>query len=252
MIYSIFKKEMKLFIVTPMFMIIVPSFVALCNFSFYLSVLDYLKLTTAPDQTVMGLHVWDFIFPSLFSKILYIFSIVIPVLTMRMVAEEKKTYTFDLMMSLPIKPFQYIWGKYLASLSFSFILLALTIICPLSLMPYTNIEWLPIIISYFGLFLYTSFYTAVGIYFSTLTSNQFIAGVATFGFSISSAVLAWLAYLSPAGLEKILAKLMLFRHVTSFFDGYIYISDCTLFISGAALFIYLAQRKVFIEYPTNF
>ncbi|MBU0650395.1 ABC transporter permease, partial [bacterium] len=205
----------------------------------------------SPEMHVSGIKAYEYIFSNLFSKIYFIFSLVIPLLTMRLVAEEKRAHTHELMMSLPISPLQYILGKYLAALCFSYILLLLTLICPLILMPFAKVEWGLLLISYLGLFLYILLYTAVGTYFSTLTSNQFIACIATMGFSLSFMILGWLAYISPVEIEKILAALLIFNHVSTFYDGYVYLADVTLFISATFLFLYLAQRKVLIEYPVN-
>ncbi len=251
MIISILKKEIKLYFVTPMAMIIFPAFLGLCCFFLYNTMIDYMKLTTNPEMHVAGLTTYEYIFSNLYSKIYLIFSLVIPLLTMRLVAEEKRVHTYELMMSLPISPLQYILGKYLAALCFSCILLALTLICPLILMPFAGMEWGLLLISYLGLFLYILLYTAVGTYFSTLTSNQFIACIATIGFSFAFMVLGWLAYISPVEIEKILSALLIFNHLSAFYEGYVYLADVTLFISATLLFLYLAQRKVLIEYPAN-
>lgn len=251
MIWAIFKKELKQYFITPISMALLPAFCAYCNFQLYSGMLDYMKLTTAPERKTAGFEIWDFIAPTLFSNIHFVLSLIIPILTMRLVAEERKTHTFDLMISLPIKPFQYIFGKYLAALSFSTILLCLTMICPLALSFYTQIDWISVSIIVLGLFFYCMFYIAAGVFFSTITSNQFIAGILTIGFSFSFAVIGWLAYISPPEIEKILNALLINTHVKSFFEGYIFSSDITLFLSVTALFLYLAQRRVIVEYPSN-
>lgn len=249
MVRIIFAREFKSLFTTPIALIVITAYLAISGFFIYTQTVDYISLTTTTSyrSAIQGLTIMNNLFSPFYNKIYMIFSFLVPILTMRTFAEERRTKTYELMMSLPVSSFQFVMGKYLACLAFSLILLAVSAIYPLALSPFLNVSLIELMGSYIGLFLYIAFYTAVGIYFSTLTSNQIIAVLACYGFSVSFFIIDWLAYISPSYLEPILAALLLNKHMGSFFDGYVYLADVTLFISFTIVFIVLAKRRVFFE-----
>ena len=117
----------------------------------------------------------------------------IPMITMRLFAEEKRTGTIELLATSPVRDIEVILGKWLAAVALYACMLLLTALNFAFLFRYGHPDWKPLVIGYLGLLLQAGALLAIGTFISTLTKNQIIAGGATFGVCLMLWVLEWVS-----------------------------------------------------------
>jgi ABC-2 type transport system permease protein len=123
----------------------------------------------------------EYVIRPLLSNVSVIGLFFIPMITMRLFAEEKRMGTIELLATSPIRDMEVIIGKWLAALILYAVMMLFTAINFAFLFKYGNPDWKPLAIGYLGLLLQAGGLLAVGTFISTLTKNQIIAGAATFG-----------------------------------------------------------------------
>jgi ABC-2 type transport system permease protein len=171
---------------------------------------------------------------------------VVPALTMRVVAEERRAHTWDLLLTTPLTVGGILWGKYLAIVAVIATLLAPTAVYPALLHAYGSIDPAPALLGYFGLLLLASAVAAIGVFTSALTENQVVAAIMGFG-------LALLFYLAAeraatmsdgAAAKEVLRYLSLVSHVTGFIEGRLDTRDLVYYASVIWLPLFLAARAL--------
>jgi ABC-2 type transport system permease protein len=168
-------------------------------------------------------------------------------LTMRLIAEEKKNRTYELLMTSPITSTEIVVGKFLSAFAVLSILIGLTFLYPLlvGLVGSGNFEWAPIFTGYLGLLLMAGSFAAIGLFSSSLTENQVIAAVVTFGILLLLWIINWAASnLADGSLREIIAYLSITTHLTSFTKGLIEIRDVVYYLSLILFANLLAHRMV--------
>lgn len=180
----------------------------------------------------------------MFGNIATILILILPLLTMRLISDERKTGTAELLFTYPISDWDAIVGKYLATLSVFAVMLVLTVLYPLLLVKHANPEPGPIITGYLGLLLIGAAYIAMGLFFSSLTDNQMVAGVMTFGCGLLFLIASWLTpFVSPTA-AAILNQLSILDHFESFSMGVLDSNDVIYYLSFSAFFLFLTSRML--------
>lgn len=233
--YAVFKRELFSFL---------NSMVAYITIGIFLLV-SGLLLWFFPDTSIL-----DYGYAELggfFSLVPYFFMFLIPAITMRSFAEERREGTFELLITRPIQIWQIIVAKYLASLVLVLFALVPTLVYYYSIsklgFPEGNIDSGAVIGSYIGLFLLGAAFTSIGIFSSALTKNQVIAFVisaalsafAFLGFDYSSQLAAL------QSIENIVRNLGINQHYTSISRGVLDTRDLIYFISFSAVFLWLTK-----------
>jgi ABC-2 type transport system permease protein len=208
--------------------------------------------------TVLGLFLW--VFPdtsildygyagldSLFNTVPYLFMFLIPAITMRTLAEEKKEGTFELLATKPLTDWDIILGKYLAAVTLVLFALIPTLIYYISVYQLGatvgNIDSGAVIGSYIGLFLLGAAFVAIGVFSSSLTKNQIIAfAIAVFlcfitfsGFDSASQILSF------QSIDSILINLGINAHYQSISRGVLDTRDLIYFLSFIAIFLVITK-----------
>jgi len=166
------------------------------------------------------------------------------VLTMRLLAEEKKMGTWELLLTAPVRDSEVVLGKFLGSLGILLSMLALTLYYPLLLVWFGDPDIGPIVTSYIGLILLGSSAMAVGLFASSVTSNQIVAAV------ISGAILFALWFvgsavaLVPANIGELLAYVSLMHNFGDFTVGIIDTRAIIYYLSIIALFLFFTIRSI--------
>ncbi|TCD11106.1 gliding motility-associated ABC transporter permease subunit GldF [Pedobacter frigidisoli] len=229
--YAVFKRELFSFL---------SSMVAYITIGIFLLV-SGLLLWFFPDTSILDYGYAEL--SGFFSLVPYLFMFLIPAITMRSFAEERREGTYELLITRPIKLWQIIAAKYFASLVLVLFALIPTLIYYYSIsklgFPEGNIDAGAVIGSYIGLFLLGASFTAIGIFASSLTKNQVIAFVisaglcafAFLGFDYSSQVIALQQY------ESSITNLGINQHYTSISRGVLDTRDLIYFISFTMLFL---------------
>ncbi len=220
------------------------SLVAYITIGVFLLVLS-LFLWVFPDTSVLeyGYASLD----SLFNTVPYLFMFLIPAITMRTFAEEKKEGTFELLATRPLADWQIILGKYFASLTLVLFSLLPTLVYYLSVYQLGavigNIDSGAVIGSYIGLFLLGATFVAIGIFSSSLTKNQIIAfTIAIFlSFFAFSGFDSMSQVLSLQKFDSVLINLGINEHYQSISRGLLDSRDLVYFLSVIAIFLLITK-----------
>lgn len=210
-------------------------------FRFY-TVLSYQAARN--PQFTRDLNLMEGIMRPLFNNISIILLLVLPLLTMRLLAEERKQGTFELLLTYPVRDGQVIAGKYLASLTTFAVMIGATLLYPLFLETLAEPEWGPILVGYLGLFLVGCTFVSMGIFFSSLTNSQLAAGVLTFGLSLFFLIIGWAAPFVGPKSSKIIAQFSLLQHFSSFSKGVIDTQDVSYYLFLMVFFLFLTVRSL--------
>lgn len=180
----------------------------------------------------------------LFSNMIFVLLIVAPALTMRLLAEEQRLGTIELLLTAPVHDWQVVLGKFLGSLIlFVTMLLAPTLYYVLILQVFGPPDYGPILTGYLGFVLIGAAYLAVGVFGSSLTQNQIIA----FFIGLVILLLLWIAdaasgIFGPGAFSDALTYIALPRHFNDLFRGIVDTSDIIYAFSVVAIFLFLATQ----------
>lgn len=184
-----------------------------------------------------------FFAPSLFSPSALL-AVIVPAITMRLVAEERKTGTIELLMTLPVRDIEVILGKFLGAVVLVYVALAPTILFPITVSLLGPLDWGPVISGYLGLILFVAALTALGLLCSTLTENQIIAFIISVSVSLALYFVYGLQVLMPPALGSLIEFISVGYHLENLARGVIDSRDVLYYLTltGGALF--LAERAL--------
>jgi ABC-2 type transport system permease protein len=246
-IWAIFKKEIKTYFTSPIAYVVITVFLVLIGFFFYSLIwwFNSQSLQMAQNQYYyQQLNINQMVYSPLFQNMSIILLLMIPLLTMRLFSEEKKINTDELLYTCPISINQIILGKYFASLFVLLAMLLLTGILSIFTFAYGNPELVPILNGYLGLFLMGAAFIAVGIFFSSLTENQIVAAVLTFGTLLLFWILNWASY-SAGGIWKgVLNYLSFIQHFDDMTRGILDTTDLVYYLSFIFLGLFLTHSVI--------
>ncbi len=155
-VWPIFKKEMRLYFTSPVAWVIITMFLLIAGYFFY-SIFAFYTLASMQSamnpQMARELNVTDSVLRPLFSNVSVILLLLMPLITMRLFAEERRSGTIELLLTYPVRDGAVLIGKYLAALALYAIMLALTLLYPGILFYFTRVEWGPLLTGYLGLLL---------------------------------------------------------------------------------------------------
>ena len=170
--------------------------------------------------------------------------LVVPVITMRLIAEERKSGTLELLLTAPVRESHIVLAKYVATMAVVGAMIALTGVYALVLGLYGTPEWGPIYGGYLGLALLASTLVSLGLVVSALTTNQVVAAIVTIGVSFLLWTIDTLAGMLPDAIERVLISLSLLARLTPFATGAMYVSDLGFFLTTTLLALFVATRAL--------
>ena len=180
----------------------------------------------------------------IFFQMFVLFMLTVPLITMRLLAEERKLRTIEVLLTSPVTELDIVLAKFVASMSLIVILLMLSGSYAVVLAIYGDPDWGPIYSGYLGLLLLGAALVGVGLLASALTANQMIAALV----SLSLFLLLWIidsfGYLLPSPFDALAVNLSLSVHFKSFAVGSVYLSDVGFFLSTTLLMLLLAVRAL--------
>jgi ABC-2 type transport system permease protein len=246
-IWPIFKKEMRLYFTSPVAWVVFTIFLVIAGYFFY-SIFAF--FTLASMQSAMNpamardLNVTDSVMRPLFSNISVILLLLMPVVTMRLFAEERRSGTIELLLTYPVRDGAVLAGKYLAALVLYAIMIALTLLYPAIVVYFARLEWGPVVTGYLGLLLMGATFIAVGVFASSLTENQIVAALTTFGVLLIFWVLGWSADYAGGAVGRVLQFLSILEHNESFAKGVMETKDVLYYVNFIALALFLTLRSL--------
>jgi len=246
-ILAIWQREMKSYFVSPIAYVVLTIFLLICGGFFFADFSGFVQYTISQAQMGQAAQPIDVpreVIQRLFGTMTVILIFIIPMLTMGLFSEEKKRGTIELLLTTPVGNFQAMIGKYLASLTFLLILIASSWLTVSPLFIYGKPDWRPILAGYLGLFLYGAALLALGLFISTLTENQIVAVILTFGLILA----LWIVpafFPSTIGVPKDVASyLSIVSHLDDFIKGVIDTSHVIYYVTFAFVGLFLSYRSL--------
>jgi ABC-2 type transport system permease protein len=182
--------------------------------------------------------------PMLEGILMVLLLFLLPLLSMRLYAEEKRSGTMELLLTSPLTDLQIILGKFLGAMVLYSILVAITFLYIGYLFLHGNPNAMPLLAEVLGLLLYGGALLALGMWFSTFTKNQIIAGVISMVVLLILYILDWVRVYSTGAVGKVFAYLSLSTHNDNFAKGVIDLKDMVFYVSVIVIGIFLTARSV--------
>ncbi|MFQ6091930.1 MAG: ABC transporter permease [bacterium] len=227
-IYPNFKKEVRTYFNSPIAYIVLTVFLLISGYFFA----SPLFLNNQADlRTAFGVIPFIFIF-------------FVPAITMRLLAEEKKSGTLEVLVTMPVKDVEVILGKFGAALVLLVVAIGLTLTYVLTISLLGNADGGPIVGGYLGLILMGATYLAIGIYTSSVTENQIVAFIISFLIIFALFMLDKVLMFVPGGLVSILEYLAMDYHFSNIARGVIDTRDLIYYLSLIFLGLFLATRTL--------
>jgi ABC-2 type transport system permease protein len=169
-----------------------------------------------------------------------LFSFIIPAMTMRLLAEEKGSGTLELLITMPVRDWEVVVGKFLAALGLLAVLLGLTLVYAFTVSSIGPLDKGPAYAGYFGLLLMGGAYVGIGVMASALTKNQIVAFILSFGISFALYLFGKILQVVPGPLQPIIAFLSMDAHFESISRGVIDTRDVLYYLSVMAVSLVIA------------
>jgi ABC-2 type transport system permease protein len=246
-LYAIFRKETANFFVSPIAYAVIATFLLISGFFFWANVsfMSLVSLQAANNPMVADrINLTDVVIRPLVQNMSIVLLFVMPLLTMRLFSEEKKSGTIELLLTYPVTDLAILFGKFLAAAFLLFIMLVGTLPFLALLFGIGNPDPGTLLSGYLGLLLMGGAFMAMGIFISSLTENQIVAAAVSFGSALLFWVLSWSSTLSGETVGAVLRQLSILEHLESFNKGILALSDLSFFVLFTAFFLFLTLRSL--------
>ncbi|HEY3044546.1 MAG TPA: ABC transporter permease subunit [Vicinamibacterales bacterium] len=243
---AIAHKELRSYFASPIGYVVIGFFALLYGF-FYSTYLTYFVGQSMQAAQFGGgepMNVNQMMIRPALQNITILLLFLMPMITMRSYSEEKRSGTMELLLTSPITDLEIILGKFLGALALWVAALAVTLIHIALLFYFGNPEWKPIVTAYLGLVLMGGCFISLGLLISSLTSNQIVAGMATFGVFLLFWVINWIGSFSGPTVDKITKYISIIDHFDDFGKGIIDTSHLIYYISFISFGLFLTAKSV--------
>ncbi len=241
------QKEIKTYFTSPIAYVVIFVFLVLVGFFFYSLLLWFNSQSIQMAQNpyyYQQININQMVYSPLFHNMSIILLLMLPLLTMRLFSEEKKIGTDELLFTSPIQVGQIILGKYFAALVVLAAMLGLTGLLSIFTFTFGNPELAQVLNGYLGLFLMGAAFIAAGIFFSSLTENQIVSAILTFGALLLFWILSWASYSATGMWKDVLNYLSIFQHFDGMTSGILDTTDVVYYLSFAFFALFLTHSVI--------
>jgi ABC-2 type transport system permease protein len=244
-VLTIYRKELKSYFASPIAYAIMALYALIFGFFFYSATRFFVQASFRSQMMGRGfpMNINEMIVRPLLMNVSVIGLFLIPMLAMRLFAEEKRSGTIELLMTSPVRDLEVILGKWLAAFTLYASILAVASLNFIYIFVYGKPDWKPVLVGYLGLLLQGGALLAIGTFISTLTRNQIIAAVAGFCVGLLLWVLEWSTSFETSTWAKVLSYLSVVTHFETFSKGVLDTKDVIFFLSAIFLGLFLSARS---------
>jgi ABC-2 type transport system permease protein len=232
-ITTIAAKELYTYFVSPVAYFVLIIFIVVSGVIFSLILLNA-SVNSYPSALVME---------STFNSIRFILLFFAPAMTMKLFAEERKSGTIELLLTSPITDIEVVFGKFLAGWLLLVIMLILTLLFPILIIPFGNLEIGPIISGYLGLLLLGSTFISLGVMISSMSKNQIVFALVSFGLLLLLSLIDPLSNLL-GNLGGLLAYFSLIKHFPDFARGIVSLKHVVYYLSFTMVCLFVTVKSV--------
>lgn len=240
--WTIARRDFRSYFTSPIAYIVIAVFLCVMGIMFLPTLFNYEQQSMRMSSMGQNISLTDAVIRPVYGNMNFVFLFIVPFITMRLFAEEKKMHTLELLMTSPVSICEIVTGKFLSTVLLFVTILATTLIYPLSLVVVGNPDLGPVLGAYTGLLFMGCSYAAVGILFSAMTENQIIAGALTFATLLILWIINWLGLISGPAVAEVLEQLSLINHYNNFSQGIFNTVDVVFYVSFIGFFLFLTHR----------
>jgi len=244
-VLAIAGKELRSYFASPIAYVVIGFFALMFGFFFYSLLLYFDRQSLQAAGQAVNVNE-QFLRP-VFLNATVIFLFVLPLVTMRTYSEEKRSGTIELLLTAPLTDLQIILGKFLGAMGLYAAMLAITLVHVGLLFMFGNPEWRPVVTTYLGLLLMGGCFISIGLFISSLTKNQIVAGMITFGVFLMLWVINWIASFMGPTTQQVLNYLSITDHLDDFTKGIIDTKHLVYYVSFITFGLFLTARSVDTE-----
>ena len=246
-------REIKSYFLSPIAYVTLMIFLLLTGYFFYAGLVEFgrrfmyyqqIAQIYKNPEILQQINLNSTVIANVLFNMVFVFLFIIPLLTMRSFAEERKNGTEELLMTSPITINQIIAGKFFGAFIFALIMLAPTVIYQILLFHYSNPELGPVITGYVGVILFIIVGISVGLFTSSLTENQIIAAVVAFVILLFLFIINMVGGAEGTVLSSLVDYLSVVEHIRNFIKGLIDFRDIVYFATLTIFFMFLTKRSV--------
>ena len=245
-IWTICRKELKSYFSSPIAYLLMTMFAVIFGFFFWNAVGYFVSVSL--QSSMMGrsfpMDVNEMIVRPLLMNVSVIGLFLIPLIAMRLFAEEKRSGTIELLLTSPVRDMEIIVGKWLAAVLLYGCLLLIAALNLAFLFVYGKPDWKPLLVGLLGLLLQAGALLAIGAFISTTTRNQIIAGGVTFGVCLLLWVFEWVAGYETTTWAAVMGYMSVVRHFEPFAKGVVDTKDAVYFASVIFFGLFLTARSL--------
>ncbi|MEN6560403.1 MAG: ABC transporter permease subunit [Acidobacteriota bacterium] len=244
---SLVRKELRAYFSSPVAYVVISGFLLLVGYFYYSLITWFNSAAMQMAQNpyyAQQVNINEMVFSPLFHNMTILLVFVAPLLTMRLLAEEKKTGTDELLFTSPLSVGEIVLGKYLAALIMWALMLGLTALLSVFAFVYGNPELAPWLTGYLGLFLLGALFLAIGLFFSSLTENQIVAAFLTIVTLFLLLVLNWVTSSGGGGWRSVVSYISFSEHFEDMTRGIVDTKDLVYYASFSFFGLFLAHSAI--------
>jgi ABC-2 type transport system permease protein len=246
-IVAIAERELRSYFASPIAYAVIGFFALVFGFMFYTFLRFFVMQSMQMSQMGMGpgqVNVNQAMIRPLILQISVVTLFVLPMITMRTYSEEKRSGTIELLLTSPVSDLEIILGKFFGALTLYALMLLVTVPTITLLFWYGDPDWKPVVTSYLGLLLIGGTFISYGLFISSLTKNQIVAGVLTFCTLLMLLLVSWLQdFVGPVG-RAVISALAVFEHFEDFSKGVIDTKHLVYYASVITFGLFLTAKSV--------
>lgn len=243
MILTIARREITTMFLSPLAWVILGVIQIVLGYMFLAQLDNYALLQPQLMRLENTPGVTDIVVAPIFQLAAIILLMIMPLITMRSFAEEKRNKTLSLLISSPLSMTEIVLGKFLGLFMFVIILVSLLMLMPLSLYSGTDLDTGKLATIYLAMLLLLGSFAAIGLYLSSLTDNQTIAAVSTFGALLMLWIIDWVGEIIGNG-QSVIGYLSILQHYQSLLEGVFSSVDLAYYLLLIATFLVLTIRQL--------
>jgi ABC-2 type transport system permease protein len=243
---TIARKEIESYFRSPIAYGVMAFFALLSGYFFYAMTILFVR--RGMEMAMMGqsqpMDLSDWVVKPLLSNISVIALFLIPMITMRLFAEEKRSGTIELLLTSPLRDIEIVLGKFLGALTLYTAMLLISFLSMMLLFYFGKPDWRPMMVGYLGLLLQGAALLAIGTFISNCTKNQIVAGVAGFAVCLMLWILNWVSEFGNTIPERVLSYIAVTSHFDSFSKGVLDLKDIVYYLSVIFVGLFLTARSM--------
>ena len=225
--FAISKRELKAYFTSPLGYVFLAIFYAFSGLFFY----------------IFSLSVGSTDISSVFLMMFIVLMVFVPLLTMRLLSEDKKQKTDQLILTAPVSLLSIVMGKFLAAYAIFAIGVAVMPVYGFVMSTFATVSWLPIWGNTVGLLLLGGIFVSIGLFISSLTENQMIAAIGGFFINLMILLMNTLKSALPNGfLQDVLSSISVYSRYSEITNGIFSLSSLIFFVSVIFIFLFLTVR----------